>query len=101
LQAKGILARFSTGYTALALAFFLTGCAAISPQSRMGEAGAPGAWSATKEAQAGIDRRWVGKIGGSELRSLVDQAVSNNLDLKAVNGVSSIRVNQGVFRFIF
>ena len=49
----------------------------------MGEAGAPGAWAASKEARAGIDRKWVGKIGGGELQGLVDQALSNNQDLKA------------------
>lgn len=49
----------------------------------MGEAGAPGSWAASKEARAGIDRRWVGKIGGGELRGLVDAALSNNQDLKA------------------
>lgn len=61
----------------------LAGCAAVSPESRMGEAGAPGSWAASKEARAGIDRKWVGKIGGGELRGLVDQALSNNQDLKA------------------
>lgn len=49
----------------------------------MGEIGAPGAWAASKEARAGIDRRWVGKIGGAELRGLVDTALSENQDLKA------------------
>jgi NodT family efflux transporter outer membrane factor (OMF) lipoprotein len=83
LQVMGLILRFHARPTVLAIAVFLNSCAAISPQSRMGEVGAPGAWAATKEAKAGIDRRWVGKIGGSELRSLVDQAVSNNLDLKA------------------
>lgn len=72
---------FFAGWLLLPLVF--SGCAALSPESRMGEAGAPGAWAATKEARAGIDRRWVGKIGGSELRGLVDTAVSNNQDLKA------------------
>ncbi len=69
------------GWLLLPLAFF--GCAAISPEGRMGEAGAPEAWAATKEAQAGIDRRWIGKIGGGELRGLVDTAISNNQDLRA------------------
>ena len=49
----------------------------------MGEAGAPGSWAASKEVRAGIDRRWIGKIGGAELRGLVDAALSNNQDLKA------------------
>lgn len=72
---------FVAGWLLLPLAF--SGCAALSPESRMGETGAPGAWAATNEAQAGIDRRWVGKIGGSELGGLVDTAISNNQDLKA------------------
>ncbi|QTN32363.1 efflux transporter outer membrane subunit [Akkermansiaceae bacterium] len=67
----------------MAAAMFLAGCAAISPGSRMGDAGAPGSWAATKEARAGIDRNWIGKIGGSELRGLVDEAISNNPDMKA------------------
>ncbi len=65
------------------MVFLAMGCAAVSPSSRMDGADAPGSWAATKEAKAGIDRRWVGKIGGSELRGLVDEAVSNNSDLKA------------------
>lgn len=65
------------------MAALLAGCAAVSPESRMGEAGAPGSWAASKEARAGIDRRWVGKIGGGELRGLVNTALSNNQDLKA------------------
>lgn len=68
------------GFAALGL---LTGCAAITPESRMGDTGAPGSWAASKEAKAGIDRRWVGKIGGGELRGLVDMALANNEDLKA------------------
>ncbi len=64
-------------------AILLAGCAAVSPESRMGEGSAPTSWAASKEARAGIDRKWVGKIGGGELRGLVDQALSNNQDLKA------------------
>jgi outer membrane protein, multidrug efflux system len=72
-----------SGFFGFAVVALLAGCAAISPESRMGEAGAPGSWAASKEARAGIDRRWVGKIGGNELRGLVDAALSNNQDLKA------------------
>ena len=64
-------------------AALLAGCAALSPESRMGEVGAPGGWAASKEAKAGIDRQWVGKIGGSGLRGLVDEAISNNPDIRA------------------
>lgn len=62
---------------------FLVGCAALSPESRMGEVGAPGGWAASREAQAGIDRKWISKIGGSELSGLVEQALANNPDMRA------------------
>ncbi len=65
------------------VAMLLAGCAAVSPESRMGDTGAPGAWAATREARVGIDRNWIGKIGGSELRGLVSEAISNNSDIKA------------------
>ncbi|MDP4995810.1 MAG: TolC family protein [Akkermansiaceae bacterium] len=67
----------------VALAALMAGCAAFSPESRMGDMGAPGGWAASKEAKAGIDRNWVGKIGGSELRGLVDEAIGNNPDMRA------------------
>ncbi|MGJ8642646.1 MAG: efflux transporter outer membrane subunit [Luteolibacter sp.] len=66
-----------------AIAVFLAGCAAISPESRLGDVSAPGGWAASKEAKAGIDRKWVSKIGGSELRGLVDEAIANNPDMRA------------------
>jgi multidrug efflux system outer membrane protein len=71
------------GTSVVPMALLLAGCAAIAPGSRIGEVGAPGSWAASREAQAGIDSRWVGKIGGSELRGLVNQALSNNQDIKA------------------
>lgn len=49
----------------------------------MGDVGAPGGWAASNEAKAGIDRKWVSKIGGSELRGLVDEAIANNPDMRA------------------
>jgi len=61
----------------------LFGCVAVSPESRMGDANAPEVWAASKEAQAGVDRVWVKKMGGSELEGLVDSALANNEDLKA------------------
>jgi outer membrane protein, multidrug efflux system len=80
---KAVRAISRNGLLGFAVAALLAGCAAVSPESRMGEAGAPGSWAASKEARAGIDRRWVGKIGGGELRGLVDAALTNNQDLKA------------------
>ncbi|WP_343226023.1 TolC family protein, partial [Luteolibacter marinus] len=69
----------------------LASCALQSPSSRLDEAGeVPGSWSATREAKAGVDHRWVRKIGGGELASLVDEALRANPDLKA----SAARVDQ-------
>ncbi len=67
----------------LPFVWLLAGCVAFSPESRMGDVAGPSSWAASKEAQAGIDQRWIGKIGGSELRQLVDEALANNQDLKA------------------
>lgn len=63
----------------------LAGCAAVSPESRMHEAGVavPGSWSATREARSGVDQKWVRKVGGSELASLVAEALRANPDMKA------------------
>jgi NodT family efflux transporter outer membrane factor (OMF) lipoprotein len=61
----------------------LAGCVAFSPESRMGDVAGPTSWAASKEARAGIDQRWIGKIGGSELRQMVDEALANNQDLRA------------------
>lgn len=49
----------------------------------MGAVGVPGSWAASKEAKAGIDSRWVAKIGGGSLGGLVDRALSHNPDMKA------------------
>ena len=78
-----VCTRLRNGLLGLVVAGLLPGCAAISPDSRMTVAGAPNVWKASKEAQAGIDSRWLGKIGGDELRGLVDAALTNNEDLKA------------------
>ena len=78
-MARGIFIFFKT----LPLIIFFTGCAALSPESRMGSVDAPGSWAASKEASAGIDRRWVRKIGGGELSGLVEQALAHNPDLRA------------------
>ena len=80
---RAVRAMSRNGLVGFGLAALLAGCAAVSPESRMGEAGAPGSWAASKEARAGIDRRWVGKIGGGELRGLVDTALADNQDIKA------------------
>lgn len=62
----------------------LAGCVVAPPASRMAEAGAaPGSWSATREAKAGIDDRWVKRFGGRELTGLVAEAYAANRDLRA------------------
>lgn len=73
------------------MALFLSACALQSPPFRGSEAGdIPGSWSATREARAGVDDRWVKKIGGSPLASLVAEAQSANPSLRA----SAARVDQ-------
>jgi multidrug efflux system outer membrane protein len=75
----------------LVVAGLLGGCALESPASRSGEAGnVPGAWSATREAKAGVDHHWVRTIGGSQLTSLVNEAQRANPSLQA----SAARVDQ-------
>ncbi len=49
----------------------------------MDEVGAPGGWAASREARAGIDRKWVSRVGGAELNGLVDRAISHNPEMKA------------------
>lgn len=65
------------------VAGLLVGCVARSPEGRLGEVGAPAGWAASKEGRAGIDRRWVSKIGGGELSGLVNEAIANNPDMRA------------------
>ncbi len=63
----------------------LFGCVPTELESRMDEADVqvPGAWHATREAQKGVDRDWVRNIGGSQLSSLVGEAMDANPDLRA------------------
>ncbi len=63
----------------------LAGCGVMLPSSRMEDAdlAVPTAWSATPEARAGIDQRWLRKLGGVELSGLVEEALHANPDLKA------------------
>lgn len=49
----------------------------------MGAVGAPGSWASSKEAKAGVDQNWIGKIGGSELNGLVSRALAHNPEMKA------------------
>lgn len=74
-----------TSIGGLGFSAWLVGCAAVVPGSRLAEAGvaAPGAWSATREARAGVDQRWIQKTGGTELAGLVAEALRANPDLRA------------------
>ena len=77
--------------SAIAVAALLGACAVHAPCCGGGEAGTvPDSWSATREARAGVDHRWVKKIGGSPLVSLVDEAQRANPALRA----SAARVDQ-------
>lgn len=49
----------------------------------MDEVNAPSRWAASREAKAGVDRKWISRIGGAELRGLVENALSNNPDMRA------------------
>jgi len=43
---------------------------------------APGTWSATKQARAGVDTQWVSRFGDSKLNSLVREALVQNQDMR-------------------
>lgn len=82
----------------------LGACALNSPASRMGDAGEiPGAWSATREARAGVDRKWLRALGGGELASLVEEALRANPDLRAagarVDQAAAVAKMAGAGRF--
>ena len=76
------------------VALILAGCSASAPDSRINEViqSIPGRWSATKEAKAGIDSRWVKRIGGSKADALVQEAFRRNPDMR----VAAERVNRAV-----
>lgn len=60
------------------------GCAAVSPEWRGDATGieVPGSWSASKEAQAGVDGDWIRTFSDKRLTALVDEAMANNPDLR-------------------
>ncbi|MBB5352980.1 NodT family efflux transporter outer membrane factor (OMF) lipoprotein [Haloferula luteola] len=71
----------------------LVGCSVLPAPNRMGEAGAaPGSWSNQRQGKAGIDDRWVDRLGGRSLHRLVAEAYGANPDLKA----SAARVDRAV-----
>ncbi|MEM1082587.1 MAG: efflux transporter outer membrane subunit [Verrucomicrobiota bacterium] len=62
----------------------LSGCVVNPPDSRIGEGGsAPGRWTATKQAEAGVDTQWVDRFGDRKLKKLVAESYDSNRDLRA------------------
>lgn len=81
---KSVRIRAAECVTLCLLSMVLNSCIATPPGSRLPAAGnPPGQWAATPQAQAGIDRNWIKKIGGPELQNLVDTAISGNSNLRA------------------
>ena len=72
----------------------LAGCAGDAPESRLNAVDqvAPKRWAATREARAGIDTEWVGRLGGAEAEALVAEAFRRNPDMR----VAAERVNRAV-----
>lgn len=77
--------RAAIAMLAAAGSMFLANCGAMPPKSRMNDANlpVPAAWSASREAKAGVDVEWVRRFRDAELNRLVDEAIRNNRDLKA------------------
>lgn len=72
--------RIIAGVVALAL----VGCVGKPPRSSMDRVAglAPGSWSASKQARAGVDAKWVSRFGDSKLNSLVSEALRQNQDMR-------------------
>ncbi|MCX8237598.1 MAG: efflux transporter outer membrane subunit [Akkermansiaceae bacterium] len=65
------------------LAVILVGCVAKAPDSRIeAVSDLPLRWHSTPEAKAGIDTRWVSRVGGSRADSLVREALRSNPDMR-------------------
>jgi NodT family efflux transporter outer membrane factor (OMF) lipoprotein len=62
----------------------LFSCAAKAPDSEMASVsgGAPGSWSATKQAKRGVDEHWVRRFGDRKLNALVKEALANNHNMR-------------------
>lgn len=72
------------GWLAFVVCSASLSCKVVVPSNRMDEvAGAPGAWTATREAKAGIDDRWVDRFGDASLQKLVAEAYEANGDLRS------------------
>ncbi|MBK1853865.1 TolC family protein [Verrucomicrobiaceae bacterium 5K15] len=79
-QAQAIARRYSV----CGLATLLIGCVGKPPASSIGKVAgvAPGSWSATQQAKAGVDDNWVSRFGDSRLNGLVREALSQNHDMR-------------------
>ena len=66
---------------------FISACTPSPPDSSMGAVAgtAPGSWSATKQAKAGVDDQWVRRFGDRELNRLVKEALANNQDMRVAS----------------
>ncbi|NWK54561.1 efflux transporter outer membrane subunit [Verrucomicrobiaceae bacterium N1E253] len=62
----------------------LVACSVEAPDSSMGDVSsmAPGQWSATKQAKAGVDEQWVKRFGDRRLSQLVNESLANNQDMR-------------------
>lgn len=69
---------------ALAMALAAFGCVGKPPESSMDRVSglAPGGWSASKQARAGVDTNWVSRFRDSGLNALVREALSQNRDMR-------------------
>lgn len=66
------------------LVVVLSGCVAKAPKSSIGvlSGKTPSAWTATKQAKAGVDSDWVKRFGDSRLNALVKEALAQNQDMR-------------------
>ncbi len=64
--------------------FLFYGCVAKVPDSQMEVVAnlAPGSWSASQQARAGVDTQWVSRFGDRQLVSLVNEALRSNQDMR-------------------
>ena len=74
------------------IAGLLVGCSTDHPDSRISEINLtlPERWSASKEAQAGVDTNWIYQVGGQNGERIVKEALQSNPQLS----VAAERVQQ-------
>lgn len=69
------------------LLVFLSSCQVWSPKSLMDQvsSSAPGGWSSTTQAQAGVDTQWINRFRDSQLERLVAEGLRHNGSIKAAS----------------